>query len=101
MRARRGGGRSMNTESFESNGGAITAFVAGAAIGALAALILAPSTGRDTRAFLRRRGNELGREAVERGREVWRQQSERASTAVQQGWERAGSAINQAREQGQ
>ena len=91
-----------NFEGLESNGsGAMTAFVAGAAIGVLAALILAPSSGRDTRAYLKRRSNELGREAFERGREVVREQSERVSAAVQQGWDRAGSAISHAREEGQ
>jgi gas vesicle protein len=73
----------------------------GAAIGAAAALILAPATGRDTRAFLKRRSNELGRDAMERGRETWREQSERVKSAVSAGWERAGDAINQAREHGE
>jgi gas vesicle protein len=106
----------MNTysESFDSNysAGTWSAFVIGAAVGAAAALILAPASGRDTRAYLRRRGNELGRDAMERGRELGRDamergrdtvrtQSERVKSAVASGWERAGSAISQAREEGE
>ena len=81
--------------------GAWAAFVVGAAVGAAAALILAPANGRDTRAYLRRRGNELGHDAVERGRETLRTQSERVKSAMKEGWERAGSAISDAREQGE
>jgi gas vesicle protein len=106
----------MNTYSdpFASNysAGTWSAFVIGAAVGAAAALILAPATGRDTRAYLRRRGNELGHDAVERGRELGRDamergrdtlrtQSDRVKSAVASGWERAGSAISQAREEGE
>ena len=81
--------------------GALSAFVVGAAIGAAAALILAPATGRDTRAFLKRRGNELGHDAMERGRETLRAQSERVKTALSTGWDKAGSAVQHARERGE
>lgn len=95
----------MNTysETFDSSysAGTWSAFVIGAAVGAAAALILAPATGRDTRAYLKRRGNELGHDAVERGRETFREQSERVKSAVASGWERAGDAISHAREQGE
>ena len=106
----------MNTygESFDSNyaPGTWSAFVIGAAIGAAAALILAPTSGRDTRAYLRRRGNELGHDAMERGRELSRDamevgretlrtQSERVKSAVAAGWDRAGNAISHAREEGE
>lgn len=117
----------MNTysESFDSNysPGTWSAFVIGAAIGAAAALILAPASGRDTRAYLRRRGNELGHDAMERGRdlsrdamergrelsrdamelgrETLRTQSERVKSAVAAGWDRAGNAISHAREEGE
>jgi gas vesicle protein len=95
----------MNTYSETSDsqyaGGALSAFVVGAAIGAAAALILAPAAGRDTRAYLRRRGNELGHEAMQRGREAWRENSERVKSAVATGWERAGSAMHEAREHGE
>ncbi len=106
----------MNTysETYDPNysPGTWSAFVIGAAIGAAAALILAPASGRDTRAYLRRRGNELGhdamergrelsRDAVEMGRETLRTQSERVKSAVSAGWERAGNAISNAREEGE
>jgi gas vesicle protein len=90
-------------ETIDSNysAGTLSAFVVGAAIGAAAALILAPQSGRDTRAYLKRRSNELGRDAMERGRETWRSQSDRVKSAISTGWERAGDAVNQAREQGE
>jgi gas vesicle protein len=100
----------MNTYSegmdTERNGaGSVAAFVCGAAlgatIGAAVALIMAPASGRDTRAYLKRRGNELGHDAMERGREVWRSQSERMKSAVASGWDRAGDAMQYARERGQ
>jgi gas vesicle protein len=91
------------TETGQSHhsGGALSAFVVGAAIGAAAALILAPANGRDTRAYLKRRGNEFGRDAMQRGRETWREQSERVKSAISTGWERANNAIQQAREHGE
>jgi gas vesicle protein len=91
------------TETGESHytGGAWSAFVVGAAIGAAAALILAPARGRDTRAYLKQRGNELGRDAMQRGRETWREQSERVKSAISTGWERANDAMHQAREHGE
>jgi gas vesicle protein len=96
----------MNTfsETVDSNysaAGTWSAFVIGAAFGAAAALILAPASGRDTRAYLRRRGNELGHDAIEQGRDTLRAQSERVKSAVATGWERAGDAISHAREQGE
>jgi gas vesicle protein len=85
--------------------GPVAAFVCGAALGATVgaaiALIMAPSSGRDTRAYLTRRGNELGQDVLERGREVLRNQSERVKSAVASGWERAGSAMHHARERGE
>ena len=100
----------MNTysegmESERNGAGSVAAFVCGAAlgatIGAAIALIMAPSSGRDTRAYLKRRGNELGHDAMERGREVWRTQSERMKSAVASGWDRAGDAMQYARERGE
>lgn len=100
----------MNTYSEgmdpERNGaGSIVAFVCGAALGATVgaaiALIMAPASGRDTRAYLKRRGNELGHDAMERGREVWRNQSERVKSAAASGWDRAGNAMQHARERGE
>ena len=100
----------MNTYSegmdLERGGaGSVAAFVCGAALGATVgaaiALIMAPATGRDTREYLKRRGNELGHDAMERGREVWRSQSERMKSAMSSGLDRAGDAVQYARERGQ
>lgn len=100
----------MNTYSegmdSERNGaGSVAAFVCGAAlgatIGAAIALIMAPSSGRDTRAYLKRRGNELGHDAMERGRDVWRSQSGRMKSAIANGWDRAENAMHYARERGE
>lgn len=92
-----------HNEAVDSNhtAGTLLAFVIGAAVGGAAALILAPSNGRDTRAYLKRRGNELGRDARERGRETWRSQSNRVKSAIADGWERAGDVVSHARQQGE
>jgi gas vesicle protein len=103
-------GFAMNTYSEgmepERNGaGSVAAFVCGAALGATVgaaiALIMAPATGRDTREYLKRRGNELGHDAMERGRDAWRSQSERVKSAVSSGLDRAGEAMHYARERGE
>jgi gas vesicle protein len=96
---------SEGMDSERNGAGSIAAFVCGAALGATVgaaiALIMAPANGRDTRAYIKRRGNELGRDAMERGREVWRDQSERMKSAVASGWDRAGNAMHHAREHGE
>jgi gas vesicle protein len=83
----------------------MAAFVCGAAVGATLgaaiALIMAPASGRDTRAYLKRRGNELGHDAMERGRDAWRSQSDRMKSAINSGMNRASDAINYARERGE
>jgi gas vesicle protein len=89
------------TDDSHYSAGTLSAFVIGAAVGAAAALILAPTNGRDTRAYLKRRGNELGHDAMERGRETLRTQSERVKSAIADGWERAGDAVSHARQQGE
>jgi len=95
------------TETVESNHerGSLLAFVAGAAIGATVgaatALILAPASGRDTRAYLKRRGQELGHDAMERGRETLEAQLSHAKSAAAAGWERTADAINYVRERGE
>src|SRR6187455_1502982 len=103
-------GIAMNTysegmDSERTGSGSIAAFVCGAALGAAAgaaiALIMAPASGSDTRAYLKRRGNELGRDAVDRGRETLRSQSDRVKSAVASGLDRAGNAVNYARERGE
>src|SRR6187455_613489 len=103
-------GIAMNTysegmDSERTGSSSIAAFVCGAALGAAAgaaiALIMAPASGSDTRAYLKRRGNylkrrgnELGRDAMDRGRETLRSQSDRVKSAVASGLDRAGNAVN-------
>ncbi len=100
----------MNTyiegmDSEHQGAGSVAAFMCGAALGATVgaaiALIMAPASGRDTRAYLKRRGNELGHDAMERGREAWRGQSERVKTAISSGLDRAGEAVHYARVRGE
>ena len=74
----------------DNNGGANLAwFLVGAALGATAALLLAPQTGTETREYIRRRTAEgrgkladSGREALERGREYYDRGKEIADDAA-------------------
>lgn len=63
----------MSTQQAATPGGVMLAFIAGAAVGAAAALLLAPVTGRETREFLNQRARE-GRtkasEAARQGRDI-------------------------------
>ena len=72
---------------------ALSAFVAGAAAGAVTALIMAPATGQDTRAYLKRRGNEIAHDAAERGRTALREQMDRVTSAAASNWRRAGETV--------
>jgi len=98
----------FNRRSFESGSGAgagsgVMMFVAGALVGAAAALIFAPATGADARAFLGRRGRELaddvaarGKELADdvaaRGKELWNEHGDRVTSAVKRGYETATGA---------
>jgi len=79
--------------------------VAGALVGAAAALIFAPSTGADARAFIGRRGRELADEAAKQGKQLWNEHGERVTSAVKRGYEQAkgttmGESVNGATETG-
>ena len=75
----------------DNNGSANLAwFLVGAALGATAALLLAPQTGTETREYIRRRTEkgrgklaESGREALERGREYYDRGKEIADDAAE------------------
>jgi gas vesicle protein len=69
-------------------------FCFGAALGALAALLLSPRSGRETRALLARRGGEVARRAQKRREELARRTQE--LTADAQG--RAGRWLERTRE---
>jgi gas vesicle protein len=98
----------LNRRAYEldSRGGAgVMMFIAGAVVGAAAALILAPATGRDTRAFLNRRSREFADDVANRGKKLWDEHGDRISSAVRRGYETAKStatdAVNGATDRGQ
>jgi gas vesicle protein len=66
------------------SGTVLLAFVAGAAVGAAVALLFAPASGTETRAYVNRRAREARDRAVlaaEHGREVFNRQRENITTA--------------------
>src|SRR6185436_9587589 len=82
----------INRRTYEvgSGGGSgALMFIAGAVVGAAAALILAPATGRDTRAFLNRRGREFADDVANRGKKLWDEHGDRISSAVRRGYDTA------------
>ena len=98
----------LNRRAYEldSRGGAgVMMFIAGAVVGAAAALILAPATGRDTRAFLNRRGREFADDVAEKGKKLWDEHGDRITGAVRRGYEQAKNtatdAVNGASDTGQ
>jgi gas vesicle protein len=71
------------TEPSRDSFGTLVTFACGAIVGAAAALILAPASGRDSRAALA----ERGRRAVDKGRDVLRDQTARVTSAIEHGRE--------------
>ena len=72
----------------------LLAFIAGAAAGAALALLFAPASGTETRAYVNRRAREArdrAAQAAEQGREVFNRQRENFTTA----YERARQAQRQ------
>ena len=66
------------------SGTALLAFVAGAAVGAAVALLFAPASGTETRAYVNRRAREArdrASEAAEQGREIFNRERENITTA--------------------
>jgi gas vesicle protein len=89
----------------QTGGFASSAFImlVGAAIGAAAALILAPTSGREARAYLGRQskrfadqGKRFADDAVEQGRKVWAEHGDRVTQAVRRGYETASNAASNA-----
>ena len=80
-------------------------FLAGAVVGAAAALILAPAKGSETRAFLNRRGKELADDVTTKGKKLWDEHGDRITTAVRRGYDSAkgvaSDAVNGAADTGQ
>ena len=80
----------------DGSAGVILAFLAGAATGAAVALLMAPTTGEETRRVLSERareGRERAEEAARQGREFLNRQRETLNSAIERGRE----AYNQAR----
>jgi gas vesicle protein len=89
----------LNRRAFEldSRGGSgMMLFIAGAVVGAAAALILAPAAGRDTRAFINRRGREFADDVANKGKKLWDEHGDRISTAVRRGYESAKGTASEA-----
>ena len=109
--------RDHDTQGFDtSRGGSNTPlwFIAGAVAGAAAALLFAPASGQETRAYvgrrsreaadelrergreaahgLRERGREVMHEAAGRGRELWQEHGEPIVTAMKKEYEKANGA---------
>jgi gas vesicle protein len=98
----------LNRRAFESEsrmGSGVMLFMAGALVGAAAALIFAPSTGADARAYLGRRSRELADDVATRGKELWNEHGDRVTSAVKRGYEQAKGtvrdSVNGATETGQ
>jgi gas vesicle protein len=65
-------------------GTVLLAFIAGAAVGAALALLFAPASGNETRAYVNRRAREArdrAAQAAEQGREMFNRQRENFTTA--------------------
>jgi gas vesicle protein len=85
-------------------------FTVGLVAGAAIALLVAPATGRDTRANLKRgtatlkqKTRQLADDVRTRGRDTWNEQSARVNNAVQQGYSQAsalGEQLGEALEEG-
>ena len=92
----------MNHQTSNDSMHAISAFftfVCGAIAGAAVALMFAPGTGRDTRAFLTQRG----RRVAEKGRQLLNEHGAAVSDAIERGRGQAfafGERLGQAVEQG-
>jgi gas vesicle protein len=70
-----------------SAGAVIVAFLSGAAMGALATLLLAPQSGRESREQLRgyaRRGEEAVRDLADKATETWNQALEKGREFVEE-----------------
>jgi gas vesicle protein len=81
----------MHLEQYEPQSsswrGSIMMFVAGTAIGAVAALMMAPASGRDSRAYLRRQSRKVADDVGA--------QADRFAEAVKWGREQATSAVRE------
>jgi len=81
----------MHLEHYEpqtsSWRGSMLMFVAGTAIGAVAALMMAPTSGRESRAYLRRQSRKVASDVTSR--------ADRFASAVKWGRDQAASAVRE------
>jgi gas vesicle protein len=85
-------------ETSSSWKGSILMFVAGTAIGAVAALLTAPASGRDSRAYLKRQSRKVATdvsEQADRLASAVNAQADRLTSAVKWGQEQATSAVRE------
>jgi len=97
-------------ESTVAPSSSLVYFTVGLVAGAAIALLVAPATGRDTRANLKRGSNtikqktrQLAGDVRTMSRDTWNQQSARVSNAVQEGYSQAsalGEQLGDALEEG-
>ena len=97
-------------ESTVAPSSSLVYFTVGLVAGAAIALLVAPATGRDTRANLKRGSNtikqktrQLAGDVRTMSRDTWNQQSARVSNAVQEGFSQAstlGEQLGDALEEG-
>jgi gas vesicle protein len=93
----------MHLEQYEPQGSwrsSIWMFVAGTAVGAAAALMMAPATGRDSREYVRRQSRKMADDVSAQADKLasavkWGQ--EQATTAMQGAVDQAKSAYNKAK----
>jgi gas vesicle protein len=74
----------MANEQGITPGGLVVAFIAGAAVGAAAALLFAPASGEQTREYLSQRareGRDRANDVARQGREILNRQRENITTA--------------------
>ena len=89
----------LNRRAFEldSRGGSgMMLFIAGAVVGAAAALILAPAKGSETREFINRRGREFADEVATKGKKLWDEHGDRIQSAVRRGYDSAKGTASEA-----
>jgi gas vesicle protein len=92
----------MHLEQYEpqtsSWKGSIMMFVAGTAIGAVAALLTAPASGRDSRAYLKRQSRKMANDVTDQADRLAsavNAQADRLASAVRWGQEQATSAVRE------
>lgn len=93
----------MTSHQGSTPGNVVMAFLAGAAVGAAAALLFAPVTGRETREYLGQRareGRERASDAARQGRDLLNRQRDNVVTAFERGAETGKAGSGGAGEQG-